>query len=57
MDMTFYVENNQKITAPNTTKIETEPQIKNKKNGKAAGPDSVKNEVYKCLLNDPQLIN
>ena len=36
--------------------METE-KLRSMRNDKATGPDNVKNEVYKCILDDQQKIN
>ena len=41
------------IKAPFITNVETE-KLQGMKNDKATGPDNVKNEICKCILDDQQ---
>ena len=46
-----------KMNTPTITAVEVKERIKNMKNGKATGPDEVKAEIYKCIMEDNELIN
>ena len=49
MDLAFRIEPIYKMETPSITINEVKEQIKKMKNGKAAGPDEIKAEVFKCI--------
>ena len=57
MDMAFRIEHVYKMCDPEITLGEIKHQIEKMKVGKAAGPDGVKIELYKCLCEDESIIN
>lgn len=56
MELAFRIDHIYKMETPNITPDEIKEQIKKMRNGKAAGPDEIKAEVYKCILDDNDLI-
>ena len=57
MDMAFRIEHVYKMCDPEITLGEIKHQIEKMKVGKAAGPDGVKIDLYKCLCEDESIIN
>ena len=56
MEMAFHVDHIFKMNTSRITVNEVIEQIKSMKNGKATGPDEVKAELYKCLIEDGNII-